>query len=104
MNAGDLRHRITFETPINEENAAGENVPTFVTGETVWAAIRPASARELLQVNGQGHQVTHTITIRYRNVKSKWRIKYRGRTFQIASIINVDERNIELRLVCHETT
>lgn len=104
MNAGELRHQIEIQEAAATRNTAGESVTTWTTIATVAAAIRPASSREVMLTQATAAQTTHTITIRYRDrVSAAARVKFGSRIFTIAGVLNVDERDVELRLVCYET-
>lgn len=105
MNAGDLRHRVTIQSQTPTVNAIGERVPgawTDVT--TVYASIRPASAKEVAYYQAIQLETTHAITMRYTpEMKPDRRLKFGTRVFNIAGIVNVDECDIELRVLAYET-
>lgn len=106
MQAGKLRHRVTLQ-----EQAAGspQQLPTgepdvaWVNVATVWAEVRPLGVRErFLSAQTQPEQ-THLVRIRYRaGVNAAMRVLFGTRKFDILGVINVDERNAELRLQCRE--
>jgi SPP1 family predicted phage head-tail adaptor len=76
---------------------------TWVDAATVFAAIWPTSAREQVTANSLSMTISHRIRIRYRSVlKAAWRISYRGRRFNIVSIINPNEANEYLDIMCKE--
>ena len=81
----------------------GGFIQTWVNVAIVYASIQPVTAREQVWGMQTIMTVSHTITIRYRSVlKASWRIKYGDRFFNIISIINVDEANDYLQIVCKE--
>lgn len=103
MNAGKLRHRITIQAPIERENDYGERAVTWIDFASVGADIRPLSGRELVMAQQIESLVTTSIQMRfYPGLNPKMRIVYAGRIFEIASIINILERNRELNILCHE--
>jgi SPP1 family predicted phage head-tail adaptor len=70
---------------------------------TVWAAIWPVSASEVVKANATTMIVSHRVRIRFRSVmKAAWRIKFGNRYFSIGSIINPNEANEYLDLLCKE--
>lgn len=84
-------------------------------GTTVvrWAEVLPLTGRELFQGQQVRQDVTHRVTMRWFRgapptgsylpaVNPKMRLQLNGRTLQIASVINVEERNVELVLMCRE--
>jgi len=103
MRIGARRHRVTLQLRGVDQNSYGESVTTWNDQDTVWAAIIPASAKEYVASNELQAVVTHRVNIRYRKgLTPEMRIKYGARYFNINSILNRDERNIELDLMCTE--
>jgi SPP1 family predicted phage head-tail adaptor len=103
MRAGELRHRITLKQPVTTTNANEEDITTYATVATVWAAIDWGSGRRYEAAKQLDAEVQGVIRIRYRSdVKAYWRIEYDGRTFEIISLANVQERGRELVLTCKE--
>ena len=70
---------------------------------TVWARIEPLSGRERLAAQRIEDTVTHRVTIRYRSgVSARQRIAFGVRVFNIRAVLDVDERNEWLELLCEE--
>ncbi len=100
MRIGDLNKRITIQYPTK----VGD-VTTWATGATVWAAIWPISANEVIQANATVMIISHRIRIRYRAVlKSNWRVVYSGRNFNIVSIVDPNMDHKWLDVLCKEAT
>lgn len=105
MRAGRLRHNLTIKKP---KGQAG-----FGLGDVVWEVIRqcsgdikPLASGE--RVNGQQvqHATSHQIKVRYSpdaEIDSTCIVEYKGRTFEIKGIVNDEERDKELLLLCDET-
>lgn len=94
---GEAVHRIALYTYTSTiSDTGGENI-TWNLPVNLWAAIKPASGRELFQYGNLDSRVSHVITIRYRadlkNTASaaKNKIVYDERTFVINYIKNLDE-------------
>jgi len=105
LRAGDLRHRITIQTPSETSDGIGGMTTTWSTFKKIWAAIWPLRGAEYLAAMQITSEITHKIRIRYLSgVTPKMRILFGTRYFDIQSIINPDERNIYLELMCRETT
>jgi SPP1 family predicted phage head-tail adaptor len=109
MKAGMLRHSITIETATETLAASGETTQTWTTFASVRAAIQPANGKETWRAAQVNPTLTHAITIRYLpRVTTKMRIKYideiteATRYFGIESIIDTDEKHVELHLMCSE--
>jgi SPP1 family predicted phage head-tail adaptor len=75
MEAGEFRHRVALQSPsYAQDPETGENVLTWITVATVWAAIRPLRAREFIAAQATQSQVTTEIFIRHRAVEPNWRV------------------------------
>ena len=103
MNAGDLRHLITIETPTITQGDYGEPTVVWSTFKTIRVSIEPLRGREFFDSEKFNSEVTHKIKMRYLGgLTSKMRIKFGTRYFNILSVININERNRELHLMCAE--
>jgi SPP1 family predicted phage head-tail adaptor len=45
-------------------------------------------------------EVTHRITLRHRSITAKHRLSHGSRTFDINSIRDIEERGVELEILC----
>ena len=103
MRIGDLNKQITIQYPTKVSDGMGGFTETWTNAATVWAAIWPISANELVRSMQQTMEISHRIRIRYRSVlRPDWRIKYGNRFFNIISIINPNMKNELLDLMCKE--
>lgn len=104
MRAGKLRHRITIQSKSTTSRGTyGEEIITWGTYKQVWAELDPPKAREFFANKQTQTEITTRIRIRYlENIDNSMRIIYDGRTFDINAIINPDEKNKELILMCNE--
>lgn len=105
MNAGRLRHPITIQTVTRTV------LPSGLTEETswadtyfLWASIEPISGRERFFADRVESDITHRIRCRWPGdpITSEMRVVYGSRTFDIESVINKEERDIEYELMCTE--
>ena len=85
MRAGDLRHRIVIQHQVEQQDpASGEVTTGWAVYATVWAAVSPLSARDLIAAQAGQSEASGRITIRYRpGVLSTMRILHRGQIFTI---------------------
>jgi len=67
IRAGLLRKRIAIEAATETQNARGEAVQAWAAEATVYAFIEPLSGRELFTAQQRAADVTHRVTIRYRD-------------------------------------
>jgi len=104
MTIGELNKRIIIQYPTIAKDALGSMVTTWNEVATVWAAIWPVSASEQVRNNATSMVITTKIRVRYRSVlKASWRVKYGNRYFSIEGIVNPNESNEWLDLLCKET-
>lgn len=68
LNAGRLRHRITIEAPIHEQNpTTGEVLTSWVPfAQNIAAAIEPLSVREFVAAQSNQSRIDARIVIRFR--------------------------------------
>lgn len=102
INAGDLRERITLQSPPTGRDSLGQRSGAWVDESTVWAAAWPLSSRELLAAGQIQSEVTVRFRIRYRSgVLPSWRVLWRGVPHAIVGDpIDVQGRKVALDLMC----
>jgi SPP1 family predicted phage head-tail adaptor len=100
---GKLNKRIELQAPTSVSDGMGGYTTTYATDSSAWAAIWPTSAKEQIVANAPSMIVTHRIRIRYHStIDGSWRVKYGTRYFSIVSIVNYEEANRWLDLLCKE--
>lgn len=103
INPGELRHRITIQKLNNSQNEYGEASELWEDILNVRAGIYPISGKEFFAAETVNSEITHKVKIRYiEGIMPNMRIKFNNRIFSIESVINFQERNIELQLLCKE--
>ena len=103
MPIGDLNKRITIQAATKVNDDMGGFIIAWADIDTIWAAIWPIGAKELILSMQNVMEITHRVRIRYRSVlRPEWRLKFGTRYFAILSIINPNERNEWLDLICKE--
>lgn len=110
---GALDRLITLLTPNPTRTAGGEFLPP-VTFATAWAAITALSGRDLERAQQVVAEVSHKVIIRYMSgVVAKMLVQLEGSTcgaaatsgprqFIIEAVLDPDENQVELWLLCHE--
>ncbi|MBO8158832.1 phage head closure protein [Thermosyntropha sp.] len=104
MRIGDLRHRITIQEFVEQVDEYGTPIGAgWQDVCTVWAAVEPIQGREYILLQNTQSEVTIRIRIRFQpGIKPAMRVKYGNRIFDIQSVIDPEERHIELQLMCKE--
>jgi SPP1 family predicted phage head-tail adaptor len=104
LNPGDLRHRITIQTFTESSNDYNEPVKTWATFATVWASVSPLIGREYFASQQITAEVTGKIRMRYlEGVTPKMRVLFSGKIYDIAAVIDIEERHIEHVLMVKES-
>lgn len=104
MSAGLFNKRITFQRTAHGEDDEGYQVEKTVNVITVWAAVKPVSAKEYLQAKADQMESITRFVIRFRRglIKDDMTIRYGDRHFEIVSIINDFEENKTLTIIGRE--
>lgn len=98
-----LNKRISIRTMTTTDDGMGGEVETIAAFCSTWAAIWPVSSKELRENMREQAIVTHNIRIRYRSgVLHTMTILFGSRKFEIKGIVNPDEGNKWLDMVCNE--
>ena len=104
--ARELRHKIIIQAENPQTDGGGGEgdpwaAPTTVA--TARARIEPLKGSEQLRAMQLEDKVSHRVTIRYRSgITAKQRIKFGSRLLNIRAVINPEERNRFLELLCDE--
>jgi len=103
MNIGKLRHRIELQSAIIDKDDYGQQTENHGTYDTVWASVVPLTGRELEYAQQLQAETNYKITIRYNSaVKKTDQILFDDRIFEINAILNFEEKNEYLILLCKE--
>lgn len=106
MRAGELRHRVTVQYPVEgEKDYVGDASLTWTaTASNVACNVTPLSGNELLAARQANAQTTYTVRMRYgTTVTPQHRLLFGTQKLEIESVLNVGERNRKLVLLCHES-
>lgn len=105
IDAGQLRHLITLQTPTRTPSAlTNEMQLAWTDTRTVWASVKPASAKDLPNYQTNQALITHEVICRYSDdITSDCRFNYNGRILNIVGVpMNQEERNVTLKIMCSE--
>lgn len=99
-----LNHRVIFERRGVAQSVTGQPLETWTTIADTWARVEPVNGREYFNASGERAKVTHKITLRYGpDLAPRDRAIFGGRIFDIKSVMNLEESNRRLLLMCEET-
>ena len=103
MRSGRLRHRMWLKEPTHTSDGMGANTTTWGTVEVFWGSVEPLRGREWIASGLENSEVSGKIVRRYKSgITPDMIVTFDSRTFQIVSVINVDERNVEQQLMVVE--
>ena len=107
LDAGKLRHRITFERFDGTVDTYGD--PQTHLDEhwkpvkSVWAAVDPVSGREFYAAQQSQSEVTHKLRCRYtEGIETAMRIRLGTRKFRIISVLDWELRHESLLILAKE--
>ena len=103
LTAGMLRHSIAIERETDTPNDSGGQSIVWATQYTLKAFIKPKSGNERVRGMQLESPLTHSVFIRYIiGILPDDRINFGGRLFQIRAVLNIEERNRWIELLCEE--
>lgn len=89
-----LRQRLTLQQEVRTLDDGGGYVRSWQNIADLWAEIVPVTGRETLSYGQIIGEVTHRITLRYRDgITAANRLVFESRIFNIRSVFNVREEN-----------
>jgi SPP1 family predicted phage head-tail adaptor len=107
-----LRHRLVIEAKTAgspTRSATGASGLGWATLATVWGSLDVLSGRRLEAAQATWPQATVEAHIRFRSdvfakdtAGAPLRISFGGRYYPVGKVLNPEERNIELRLLCSQ--
>jgi len=102
---GQARHLVTFEAPgppVPDGEGGFTQTWTPLVPPTWYVRVRPATAKDAERVTA-GTVITHLSQIvhgRYHpGVTTQTRMYHKGHTYQITSVVNLEDRDREMELV-----
>uniref|UniRef100_A0A6M3JUE2 Putative head-tail joining protein n=1 Tax=viral metagenome TaxID=1070528 RepID=A0A6M3JUE2_9ZZZZ len=105
MNTGKLNKRITIQAFTATQDEYGGQVQTWTDVCGKWARVEPLNGREYFASQLLVNKIDTRFTIRYREgLKTNMRVVYNSEDYNIQSIINMEEKNREMQLMCMRIT
>ena len=100
INSGDYKHKISIYQEVEKEDGAGFKVKSKSIILTTRAKIKTTKGFTLLASNTDFEQAYTNFTIRFpkAEITRDMLIEYKGKTYTIEYLNNIDERNIELEI------
>ena len=100
INAGKYRDKITIYQVEEKEDNAGFKIRTKSIVLKPWASVKTTKGFTLIKNNTDFEQAYTNFTIRFpkKEITRDMLIEYKGKTYTIEYLNNVDELNVELEI------
>lgn len=104
MRTGRLRHYVEIQAPEVVTDELGYQEVIWITAGHTWAAVEPLRGKEYWAAASLQAESTIKVTMRPPGIEitPSNRLVFNGRILGIESVVNVEERNRELVLMCTE--
>jgi len=105
MQAGRLDRQIVIKKATSTQNSYGEQALGWSDLVTLWAQVRPLAGRELFSAQQVRAEIDTEFVLRHTTVvRPDMLISYGGLDYDIHSIIDVGDRQRELRILAGART
>lgn len=100
-----MRERVLIQRPVDRQNPLGEATLEWEDVAEVWAVVYNVRASDYFAAQQAGAIVTHQIKIRFfPSLNYQHRLIWRGRTLEIASVMEREKRTIHEILAREDTS
>ena len=102
---GERRHKIDIQQKSMVPDGQGCETTVWVAYlPQIWARVLSISGKQAMENMALQAKVSHQVNIRYQPgiLPGQMRVVYNNRVFQIQNVLNPEERNIELNMLCIE--
>ena len=102
MFAQRLRHVVSIRQRATDQNGYGENAGDWTDLLTdIRATVTPISGRERIKNAANLSEFDALVKLRYRDgIEPQMRVLFRGKLYEIVSVVNVTERDRCIELLC----
>jgi len=103
VNPGRLNKKLSIYRYVDTTSSMVSSRTKLVPVRTVWAELKPTRGTEFLEYYRDSNLLQYKVTMRYvSDITEKDVLVYKGRQFEINSIINIGEANTTLEIYCTE--
>lgn len=101
MRAGTLRHTVTIQQKSSVQDSFGALINLWTDVASVPAAVQPLRGMERSAAKQTQADADIKVIMRYRTgITTTNRIKFGDRLLDIEAVVNIDERNRTLEILC----
>lgn len=102
MHIGRMHDRVVIQSPTESYSPSGETTLSWATFAEVWASVDGLSSRDIMQAQQANVIASHRVRIRHMDgVTHLQRVVWRGKTMEVASVTDRDNRTM-LELLVRE--
>lgn len=105
-NAGKYKYKIQIVNEVETKDAYGCPVNTTEVVLNAYASVKTTRGYTLIKNNSDFEKAYTNFTIRFPKIEinREMKVVFRGKTYRIEYLNNIDEANVELELQCKEVT
>ncbi len=101
---GSLTDRVSFQRREMTAEDEGGHTVLYVPITALWARVRALGARQMVEADGRGVSISHSVVVRFRtNVSPGDRFGYRGRWLEVIGTEDLGGKRAWLACRCVET-
>lgn len=106
MNAGKYKYKIQIVQEVTTKDAYGCPITTNEVVLDAYARVKTTRGYLLIKNNSDFEKAYTNFTIRYPKIEitREMKVIFRGKTYTIEYLNDIDEANVELELQCKEVT
>ena len=103
MNIGALKHKIIIQQKVSTVDNEGITQRVWTSYKTVYAAYRPLSGREFIQLSAANAENIVTFIMRYiPGLLNNMRVIYMNKIYNITAIIDLEGKHKEMHVTTTE--
>jgi SPP1 family predicted phage head-tail adaptor len=94
---GTLNRRLTLEAPVESADGSGGVTRSYSAIATLWTSVEPASARDNVEADALGANVTHRLRLRFNaDITLRHRFRDGDAVYRIVAIRVRDKRFLDI--------
>lgn len=105
IRAGTMRHQVEIWGNIETVDSMGSPVLNLFKLKDARCSINPIVGTEMFVSEAIRNEITHKIGMRFTpdiNLSPEYFLKFKGRLFDIVQVLNFNEKNVNVIILCKE--
>ncbi len=105
LDPGSLRHQIAFQVPNYNKGDSGEDVPDWMTTVQTRGCFNSIKAKKFFASDRENVEKVYPVEMRWQTgIEATMQMLYAARTFEVLTVVDVEERHRVLYLQVRELT